>query len=458
MKTDKSGKFVLTTPEEYIKMGEEHTDKDREISWQKVREMERKVNMHALAWDLIWRTGEDHGHQDRVTKSRATRSGNQATLTLLYKDHKQGNKTRPVASGNESFNLGLSNGISEVLEAVARSKKKPYSLISAEDLLARAHQFNDEWSAIIADRQGRSISKEQNPGSPERIVNKDPCNTVPEVTLIGNDVTALYPSLSAENTARIIRDEIMKSEIKFEGFDTNRGRAYLQINRDLIEDIESIEHLLPKRKSKSGTSPGMPSIDRKWNPHKQWEFERVDITKDEERKIIGAVAEVALKVLFNNFTYKFGEKYFHQSEGGPIGVRATGAAAQLVMEHWGKEYRSLLEAAGLQIFMLSGYVDDGRQISSVLKPGMRFVESQFIFSEEAEKADFKMKEQGESTNQRMARVCRPAMDSVNSDLKFTTESQEDFENERLPTQDFEMWLTQDGVRHSYYQKPMKTPP
>ena len=201
----------------------------------------------------------------------------------------------------------------------------------------------------------------------------------------------------------------------------------------------------------------MPSIDRKWNPHKQWEFERVDITKDEERKIIGAVAEVALKVLFNNFTYKFGEKYFHQSEGGPIGVRATGAAAQLVMEHWGGEYRSLLEAAGLQIFMLSGYVDDGRQISSVLKPGMRFVESQFIFSEEAEKEDIKMKEQGESTNQRMARVCRPAMDSVNSDLKFTTESQEDFENERLPTLDFEMWLTQDGVKHSYYQKPMKTP-
>ena len=140
------------------------------------------------------------------------------------------------------------------------------------------------------------------------------------------------------------------------------------------------------------------------------------------------------------------------------GVRATGAAAQLVMEHWGKEYRSLLEAAGLQIFMLSGYVDDGRQISSVLKPGMRFVESQFIFSEKAEEEDIKMKEQGESTKQMMARVCRPAMDSVNSDLKFTTESQEDFENERLPTQDFEMWLTQDGVRHSYYQKPMKTPP
>ena len=88
---------------------------------------------------------------------------------------------------------------------------------------------------------------------------------------------------------------------------------------------------------------------------------------------------------------------------------------------------------------------------------MRFIENKFQFSEEAEKEDMEMKEQGESTNQRMARVCRPAMNSINTDLSFTTESQEDFENERLPTLDFEMWLSQDGVRHSYFQKPMKTP-
>ena len=57
----------------------------------------------------------------------------------------------------------------------------------------------------------------------------------------------------------------------------------------------------------------------------------------------------------------------------------------------------------------------------------------------------------------MARVLEPAMNMINSDLKFTTESQEDYENERLPTLDFEMWLEPDGIKHSYYQKPMKTP-
>ena len=126
--------------EMYLGMGREHTKKDKEIEWDQVREMERRVNLHTIAQDLMWRSGEDHCNKERIIKSRATRSGNQANLTLLYKDHKEGHKTRPVASGNESYNQGLSNGISEVLESVARGIENPYSVISSVDLLARAGQ------------------------------------------------------------------------------------------------------------------------------------------------------------------------------------------------------------------------------------------------------------------------------------------------------------------------------
>ena len=64
---------------------------------------------------------------------------------------------------------------------------------------------------------------------------------------------------------------------------------------------------------------------------------------------------------------------------------------------------------------------------------------------------------GESTNQRMARICKEAMESINPDLKFTTECQEDFPGERLPTLDFQMWLTEDNkIKHTYFQKHMKT--
>ena len=64
---------------------------------------------------------------------------------------------------------------------------------------------------------------------------------------------------------------------------------------------------------------------------------------------------------------------------------------------------------------------------------------------------------GESSNQRMARVTRTGMNSINKDLVFTTECQEDFKNEKLPTLDFQMWLEGNKISHTYFQKPTKTP-
>ena len=50
--------------------------------------------------------------------------------------------------------------------------------------------------------------------------------------LVGSDAVALFPSITAATTAEIVKQEILKSEIKFEGFDVERGRAYLAINKE----------------------------------------------------------------------------------------------------------------------------------------------------------------------------------------------------------------------------------
>ena len=77
-----------------------------------------------------------------------------------------------------------------------------------------------------------------------------------------------------------------------------------------------------------------------------------------------------------------------------------------------------------------------------MERGSRFCDNtkKFTVTEEAKKEDEARQKAGESKNQRMARVCKAAMDSINPDLHFTTECQEDYEKERLPTLDFEMWL------------------
>ena len=49
------------------------------------------------------------------------------------------------------------------------------------------------------------------------------------------------------------------------------------------------------------------------------------------------------------------------------------------------------------------------------------------------------------------------MNTVNPDLKFTAETVSDFENSRLPTLDFELWLDTYGkIQHHYFKKPMKS--
>ena len=48
------------------------------------------------------------------------------------------------------------------------------------------------------------------------------------------------------------------------------------------------------------------------------------------------------------------------------------------------------------------------------------------------------------------------MNAINSDLRFTSESEEDFENGRLPTLSFQLWSEKQGNRHSYFEKEMRS--
>ena len=102
------------------------------------------------------------------------------------------------------------------------------------------------------------------------------------------------------------------------------------------------------------------------------------------------------------------------------------AAARLVMQTWGEEYGEILRRSGLEVDFLNGYVDDNRQESTLLKKGMRFVEREKKFKitmeglEEDRDIYIKI-----NKNERMARLCLPAMHSINEDLKLTVEIHEE---------------------------------
>ena len=72
----------------------------------------------------------------------------------------------------------------------------------------------------------------------------------------------------------------------------------------------------------------------------------------------------------------------------------------------------------------------------------------FEYRAEDEEEDNLLKEKGESTNNRMARVCKEAMNNVLEDLQFTVEVPEEFESK-----DYLRWISLSGWRTASSRTP-----
>ena len=242
-----------------------------------------------------------------------------------------------------------------------------------------------------------------------------------------------------------------------------QAARYIKINRHLTGDLDKLEKFLPS--TKSGRVIGMANKginSKKENITDQWVFGISTPDTAERMEMAARVTEIGIRVLFENFTYQFGGKYYLQLEGGPIGARSTMAAGRMVMAYWGMLYRSALNLSKMELLLLKGYVDDVRQGGMQLRYGLRWdtMSKGWKWTEKEWLEDLRRRKDGELPNERMKRICLPLMNSISKDLRFTAEIEEEFPSQRLPTLDFELWIdhSQDGmIKHNYFQKKMKIP-
>ena len=110
----------------------------------------------------------------------------------------------------------------------------------------------------------------------------------------------------------------------------------------------------------------------------------------------------------------------------------------------------------MELTLFTGYVDDVRKSGTSIRLGLRYQTTTLTWewNEDQYKEDINLRRLGESTNQRMTRICLPVLNSMNTNLTFTSEYPEQFESSRLPTLDFELWMEGNMIRHNNYQKPM----
>ena len=84
----------------------------------------------------------------------------------------------------------------------------------------------------------------------------------------------------------------------------------------------------------------MAKFRRKWARHPE------SYTSEEKRHILSKVVEIMIRVTFSTHFYKWENKIYKQCKGGPIGLRATGLCAKLIMDDWLEKFRDKLEANG----------------------------------------------------------------------------------------------------------------
>ena len=186
-----------------------------------------------------------------------------------------------------------------------------------------------------------------------------------------------------------------------------------------------------------------------------WVWPNETPTEKDMKELIGIALEIAVKLVFQNFIYTFGGNSFVQSFGGPIGARLTMCVSRLVMQDWHENFVLRLKESKLFEHLGGLYVDDGRNLLDILPLGCRFVSElgTIEFSKIWEKENM---EKGITKKENTRREVEKLMNSINPDLRFTTEVEGEFETGRLPTLSFEMWCSEEGIRHSYYEKPMRS--
>ena len=123
--TDKSGKLIADTPENYIEAAKPHIEKDELITVKEYKETEDLINAHAVFWLKMLQVAKNSGDEQRYKMSMVQENTQYATLYTYRKDHKpyddmkKGPPVRPLCDVSDSYGHRLSYFISRILREIS---------------------------------------------------------------------------------------------------------------------------------------------------------------------------------------------------------------------------------------------------------------------------------------------------------------------------------------------------
>ena len=226
------GKGIVVMPlTMYSELVEEHTAKDKEVSWEELEEAQRIIRSHSRSVGKILNIGDNEGERNvtRCYSNLLSHACDPPVLRALAKTHKAPNKeglpkSRPIVGASRGLTTPLGEILSDLLEPVARARVKTWEAQSTEEVLRKISEANSR-----LEREG-----------------------IKEVMVGSLDVEALYPSIDQKEGPRIVAREVLKSNVDIGNINYHLAVVYLGTTMSRARQVrEGVAHLIPPRKAKT---------------------------------------------------------------------------------------------------------------------------------------------------------------------------------------------------------------
>ena len=290
--------------------------------------------------------------------------------------------------------------------------------------------------------------------------------------MLGGDVVALYPSMKTAPTGAVAYEAMKKTKIKFEKINYKYAIVFLllTIGAGTLNNL-GLSGVIPERKKREEydkldcgdgnveeetSFKNMPlqngnprSLSAKMNRDMEaWDFKMCKLSDAQKSEILARIVQVAVLVLMSTHAYSFAGKLYKQKLGAPIGLRASACLAKILMVEWDCLWARIQNSMGLVVHLMYRYVDDIRVLLRPINMGWTWSSVGWTWTGEELNQNNVIEHSKEQIKQ--------TFESVFDFLKYTTESEDDYSDEMLPTLDFKTAMQSDGsIAFQYYHKDME---
>ena len=219
---------------------------------------------------------------------------------------------------------------------------------------------------------------------------------IKKIVAFSLDAEKLFPSLDAEEVAKVVAREYNKSKLNIQ-VDNAELSLYLAIVKDQSEIEElGLKEVINTRKGTRGAKPGITTSEiLKEDRTSKFLPPTREPTREESKLMFSLALEEAIKAVMNNHLYSFNGEVKKQQRGGPIGLKLSGSLAKVYMLYWCRCFKEALSRAlvgftAFILYLLKVYVDDTNLVTEELPPGCRYKDGLVTIDENAVEEDKKV--------------------------------------------------------------------